>query len=74
MTHIESRQGFAVTLAELDRIDRIISPLIKQGQSLQQICVKNANEIVLDERTIYNNNVDVGLLSVGNMDLPRKVR
>lgn len=72
-TRSESRQGFAVTSAELDRIDRIISPLIKQGQSIHQICVNNADEIMLDERTIYNY-VDAGLLSVGNIDLPRKVR
>ena len=72
-TRSESRQGFAVTSAELDRIDRIISPLIKQGQSIYQICVNNADEIMLDERTIYNY-VDAGLLSVGNIDLPRKVR
>lgn len=72
-TRSESRQGFAVTPAELYRIDRIISPLIKQGQSIHQICVNNADEIMLDERTIYNY-VDAGLLSVGNIDLPRKVR
>ena len=72
-TRSESRQGFAVTPSELDRIDRIISPLIKQGQSIHQICVNNADEIMLDERTIYNY-VDAGLLSVGNIDLPRKVR
>ena len=72
-TRSESRQGFAVTPAELDRIDRIISPLIKQGQSIHQICMNNADEIMLDERTIYNY-VDAGLLSVGNVDLPRKVR
>ncbi len=28
---------------------------------------------MLDEKTIYNY-IDAGLLSVGNMDLPRKVR
>lgn len=72
-TRSESRQGFAVTPAELYRIDRIISPLIKQGQSIHQICVNNADEIMLDERTIYNY-VDAGLLSVGNIDLLRKVR
>ena len=72
-TRSESRQGFAVTPAELQRIDRIISPLIQQGQSIHQICVNNGDEIMLDERTIYNY-VDAGLLSVGNMDLPRKVR
>ena len=69
----ESRQGFAVTPAELERIDQIISPLIKKGQSIHQICVNNADEIMLDERTIYNY-VDAGLLSVENIDLPRKVR
>lgn len=69
----ESRQDFAVTPAELERIDQIISPLIKKGQSIHQICVNNADEIMLDERTIYNY-VDAGLLSVGNIDLPRKVR
>lgn len=62
-----------MTPAELQRIDRIISPLIQQGQSIHQICVNNGDEIMLDERTIYNY-VDAGLLSVGNMDLPRKVR
>lgn len=72
-TRSESRQGFAVTPAELERIDRIISPLIKQGQSIHQICVNHADEIMLDERTIYNY-VDAGLLSAGNIDLPRKVR
>ena len=72
-TRSTSRQGFAVTPTELDRIDRIISPLIKQGQSIHQICVNNADEIMLDERTIYNY-VDAGLLSVGSLDLPRKVR
>lgn len=69
----ESRQGFATDPAELRRIDNIISPLVKQGQSIHQICTNNADVIMLDERTIYNY-IDAGLLSVGNLDLPRKVR
>ncbi len=69
----ESRQGFAIDQAELKRIDEIISPLVKQGQSIHQICVNNADLIMLDEKTIYNY-IDAGLLSVGNIDLPRKVR
>ena len=69
----ESRQGFAITSEELDRIDKIISPLIGQGQSVHHICISNADEIMLDEKTIYNY-IDAGLLSVGNIDLPRKVR
>ena len=69
----ESRQGIAITPTELKRIDGIISPLIKQGQSIHMICVNNSDNIMLDEKTIYNY-IDAGLLSVDNIDLPRKVR
>lgn len=69
----ESRQGFAISSEELKRIDGIISPLIKRGQSIHQICVNNVDLIMLDEKTIYNY-IDAGLLSVCNGDLPRKVR
>jgi len=69
----ESRKGFAITTDELFRIDNIVSPLIKKGQSLHQICTNNSDEIMINERTIYNY-VDAGLLSAGNIDLPRKVR
>lgn len=68
----ESRQGFATTPTELKRIDDVIAPLVKQGQSIHQICANNTDLIMLDERTIYNY-IDAGLLSVGNLDLPRKV-
>lgn len=69
----ESRQGFATTPTELKRIDDVIAPLVKQGQSIHQICANNTDLIMLDERTMYNY-IDAGLLSVGNLDLPRKVR
>ena len=69
----ESRQGISISSEELRRIDDIISPLIQQGQSIHHICANNADEIMLDEKTIYNY-IDAGLLSVGNIDLPRKVR
>ena len=69
----ESRQGIAVTPEELRRIDMIISPLLKRGQSIHHICVSHADEIMLSERTIYSY-IDAGLLSAGNLDLPRKVR
>lgn len=69
----ESRQGIDITPDELTRIDKIISPLVKQGQSVHQICINNADEIMVDERTIYNY-IEAGVLSIGNLDLPRKVR
>lgn len=69
----ESRQGIDITPEELARLDEVVSPLIKQGQSIHQICMNNADLIMVDERTIYNY-IDMGLLSACNMDLPRKVR
>ena len=44
----ESRQGISVSAEELNRIDQIVSPLIKQGQSIHMICVNHADEIMLD--------------------------
>ena len=73
LTRSESRQGIAISPAELKRIDAIISPLVRQGQSIHMICVNNSDDIMLDEKTIYNY-IDAGLLSVDNIDLPRKVR
>ena len=69
----DSRTGIDLTPEELQRLDDIITPLIRQGQSIHQICVNNADDIMCDERSIYNY-VDAGVLSVGNIDLPRKVR
>lgn len=72
-TRSDSRKGIDLTVEELARLDEIVSPLIKQGQSIHQICVNNADLIMVDERTIYNY-IDNGVFSVANMDLPRKVR
>ena len=69
----ESRQGFAISYDELKRLDDTVSPLIKQGQSIHHICQSNADLIMCDEKSIYNY-IDAGLLSVDNIDLPRKVR
>lgn len=68
-----SRVGVDLAPEELQRLDDIITPLIRQGQSVHQICVNNADDIMCDERSIYNY-IDAGILSVGNIDLPRKVR
>lgn len=72
-TRSESRQGIAISPKELKRIDELITPLIKQGQSIHMICVNNIDDIMLDEKTIYNY-IDANLLSANNIDLPRKVR
>ncbi len=69
----ESRQGVALSPEELQRLDGIISPLLKKGQSIHHICTTHADEIMLSERTIYNY-IDASLFSARSIDLPRKVR
>ena len=69
----ESRQGIAITEDEALALDEIISPLVKNGQSIHHICRNNADRIMHSEKTIYNY-MDAGMFSAGNIDLPRKVK
>lgn len=69
----ESRQGIQLTEEDALRLDSLISPLIKKGQSLHHICVSHADEIMLNERSLYNY-VDNGLFTARNIDMPRVVR
>jgi IS30 family transposase len=69
----ESRSGISLDEDEIQRIDGIVSPLVRQGQSIHHICCVNKDSIMSSERTIYNY-VNDRVLSVKNIDLPRKVR
>ena len=68
----ESRSGITVDEEETLRFDKIISPLIKKGQSLHHICSNNRDVIMHSEKTIYNY-IDYNLFSARNINLPRKV-
>lgn len=71
---IESRQGVTYTQEELDYIDSILDPLIKDnGQSIHIAIVNNKNKIMISEREIYNL-IENGYLKVKSIDLPREVR
>ncbi len=68
---VESRRGLNISEEDLIRLDGIVSPLIRQGQTPYMI-LKAHPEINLCEKTIYNY-IDSGALSVKNIDLPKKV-
>ena len=70
---ISSRTGINVTEEQLKQIDDLISPLIKQGQSIKLIYANHKDEINCSIRCLYNY-IDAGLLSVKNIDLPRRVK
>jgi IS30 family transposase len=69
----ESRKGIDLTKDELIELDELVSPLIMKGQPISHIFAEHADEIPCSERTLYNY-IEKRYLSVGNLDLRRKVR
>ncbi len=68
---IEARTGINISAEDLTRLDEFITPLILQGHSPYMI-LQNHPEIHLSEKTLYNY-IDMGALSIKNIDLPKKV-
>lgn len=68
-----SRNGINISESELDDVDNLITPLIKKGQPITHIYANHSAEIRCSERTLYSY-IDMGLLSIRNIDLRRKVK
>ena len=70
----ETRSGTTINTRELENLNNILVPLIKeQNQSIHQAIINNEDKIMYSDKTIYKL-IDLGLLKVRNIDLPRKVR
>ena len=69
----ESRSGFALSEKELKQIDDIVSPLLKNGQSLHHIAIYHADEIMKSEKTLYSY-INSGLFTARNIYMPRVIR
>lgn len=69
----EARQGIQISEEEALRLNAIISPLVAKGHSPHAICVNHMDELMCNERTLYNY-IDNGIFTIRNIDLPRKVR
>ena len=68
----DSRAGVNLTAKELRNLDRIVKPLIEQGQSPYMI-LTNHPELGISVKTLYNY-IDQNLLLTRNIDLKRKVK
>ena len=68
----DSRTGINLSKHDLREKDKIISPLIYQGQSPYQI-ITNHPELEMSVRTLYSY-IDMGLFCSRNIDLKRKVK
>ena len=69
----QSRSGLCTSEDEISRLNALISPLVRRGQSLHQIYITHQDEIMCSEKTLYNY-LDANLFDVTNGDLPRKAR
>ena len=71
---IESRTGVTYSEKEIENLNNILVPLIKeQKQSIHHAVINNKNTIMCSEKEIYNL-INSGVLKVRNIDLTRKVR
>ena len=68
-----ARSGISYTEEEIQTLDKVISPLIRLGQSPHHMYITNRDAIMVSERTIYRL-IDSGLIDARGVDLPRKVR
>lgn len=68
-----SRQGIDLTPEEINNLDTLITPLLKQGQSLDVIRRNHEDEISCSLTTLYTYIRD-GYLTSRNIDLRRTVR
>lgn len=67
------REGSSFSEGDLQWMDSVITPLVAKGQSLHHICASQSDKLLCSERTVYKF-IDQGVLTVRNIDLPRKVR
>lgn len=70
----ESRKGIDITEEEINIINKNIVPLIKnQKQSINQVYINHPDLLPFTKTTFYTY-VNNGVISLTNLDLPRKVR
>ena len=69
----DCRQGINLSPEERASLDKLVSPLIRNGQTMDHIFSQHKEDIPCSERTLYRY-INDGVLSVRNIDLPRKVK
>lgn len=68
-----SREGINQTPESIQRMNDILTPLVKKGQSIAHIYATHADDMKCSRRTVYEY-IDSGVFDVRNIDLRRKVK
>lgn len=70
----ESREGVDITKEVIEEIEEIIIPLIKdKKQSINQVYANHSDILYFTKPTFYKY-IDLGVLSLSTLDLPKKVK
>ena len=69
----DTRSGIALSIEEMKRIDKIVTPLILKGQSPYHICLGNKDALMISDKTLYKY-IAANLFGAASTDLTRKVR
>ena len=67
---VGAREGANITEDELLRLDELVSPLIKGGQSIHHVLTNNPDRFSIHQKTVYRY-IAGGLLRAKNGDMPR---
>ena len=68
-----SHEGISMTRQEILELDCLLTPLLRQGQSIAHIYATHGEEIPCSVKTLYNY-IDKGVFTARNIDLPKKVK
>ena len=69
----DTREGIGLSREELREQDCLITPLLRQGQSISHIFAVHKDKIPCSMKTVYNY-IDQGIFTARNLDLPKKVK
>lgn len=72
-TLITSREGINQTPESIQRINDLITPLVKKGQSIAHIYATHAEELSCSRKTMYTY-VNQGIFDIANIDMRRVVK
>ncbi len=69
----EARKGINLTLEEVYKINRILTPLIKKGQTINHLYINHPDILDFSKPSFYNY-VKSGVFEFGPLDFPRIVK
>lgn len=69
----ESRAGLSLTDDELEQLNQIVTPRLKNGLSVHRVYVDNIDQMPVSEKTLYAY-LEAGLFEADLFDLPRKLQ